>query len=78
MNILFARHLKQGHTPPPTPTNADRLREFRKAAPTQLGNGHPWPWQQAAQYAREAQPCFDYDNTLSAAADFTYGSNNEH
>lgn len=27
MNILFARHLKQGHTPPPTPTNANRLKQ---------------------------------------------------
>jgi len=28
--ILFARNLKQNSTPPPTPTNEDRLREFRK------------------------------------------------
>ena len=44
MNILFARHLKQHSTPPPTPTNEDRLREFRKAAPVTLANSARWKW----------------------------------
>ena len=42
--ILFARNLKQGHTPPPTPTNEERLREFRKAAPVTLANSARWKW----------------------------------
>ncbi len=46
MNIFFARNLKSGkhHTPPPTPTNADRLREYRQAAPVVLANGKRWKW----------------------------------
>ena len=44
MNILFARHLKQSHTPPPTPTNEDRLRAFRQAAPVTLANSARWKW----------------------------------
>lgn len=44
MNILFARHLKQHHVPPPTPTNADRLRDYRQAAPVVLANGKRWKW----------------------------------
>lgn len=44
MNILFARNLKQNSTPPPTPTNEDRLREFRKAAPVTLANSNRWKW----------------------------------
>ena len=44
MNILFARNLKQNSTPPPTPTNEDRLREFRKAAPVTLANSARWKW----------------------------------
>ena len=44
MNILFARNLKQHHTPPPTPTNEERLREFRKAAPVTLANSARWKW----------------------------------
>ena len=42
--ILFARNLKQHSTPPPTPTNEDRLREFRKAAPVTLANSTRWKW----------------------------------
>ena len=42
--ILFARNLKQNSTPPPTPTNEDRLREFRKAAPVTLANSARWKW----------------------------------
>jgi len=44
MNILFARNLKQNSTPPPTPTNEDRLREFRRAAPVTLANSARWKW----------------------------------
>ena len=44
MSILFARHLKQSSTPPPTPTNEDRLREYRNAAPVTLGNSTRWKW----------------------------------
>ena len=44
MNILFARNLTPGHPPPPTPTNEDRLREYRQAAPVTLANSARWKW----------------------------------
>lgn len=44
MSILFARNLKQNSTPPPTPTNEDRLRQYRQAAPVTLANSAPRKW----------------------------------
>ena len=44
MNILFARNLKQGHTPPPTPTNEDRYQEFRNVYRALPGNSRAWKW----------------------------------
>jgi len=44
MNLLFARHLKQHHTPPPAPTNEDRYQEFRNVYRALPGNSRAWKW----------------------------------
>lgn len=42
---LFARKLREkNQTPPHTPTNEDRLREYRMKAPVRMGNGWRWQW----------------------------------
>lgn len=49
---------------PQTPTNAERLREYRNRAEPVIGNLHAWGWCKAARYAREQGPGLDYDNEL--------------
>lgn len=46
MGILFAKRMKhQGKTGiPRTPTNEDRLREYRQRAKQELGNSRKWAW----------------------------------
>ena len=45
MAILFARRMKSKSDPVPgTPTNEERLKDFRQRATTILGNGWRWAW----------------------------------
>lgn len=68
---LFARRLRTHHTPPPTPTNRERIRAYRALAPVELGNGNQWKWHR--KYAAEAVPGPDYEQELREAAAFKYG-----
>lgn len=46
MGILFAKRLKHqgGNDIPSTPSNEDRLREYRQRAKPELGNSRKWAW----------------------------------
>ena len=43
---IFSRHHREpgAWDIPRTPTNEERLREFRKAAPVVVANGKTWKW----------------------------------
>ena len=43
-DVLCGHRMTQGQTPPPTPTNEDRIRKFRQSAPVVLANGKRWKW----------------------------------
>jgi hypothetical protein len=42
--------------PRPTPSNNERLRQFRARQLPPVGNEHDWPHCKAARYAREQSP----------------------
>lgn len=46
MGIIFAKRLRRQHARdiPRTPTNEDRLREYRQRSNPQLGNSRKWAW----------------------------------
>lgn len=41
-----------GYRTPHVPSNDDRLRAYRAAAPVQMGNALPWKWTEAQRYAK--------------------------
>ena len=51
---IFARGFRcKSQTPPPTPTNRERIQAYRALAPVELGNGRQWEWIRGREYERQ-------------------------
>ena len=71
--ILTSLSLQRvGHHTPHVPTNEERIRAYRAAAPVQMGNALPWRWTEGQRYAAEQMR--DHPETFAGSyGDLTHG-----